>query len=118
MATTQIIESLKQQITLCEARLRDLGQQLADAQNYQQLQKEQEQWEQQVRPQADPLGFDFAHGIHDDFTNEIYAALSKPDEQRALPRRWPLDKHEYKRYGRQMIMPEIGLQGIYFVWYQ
>lgn len=24
---------------------------------------------------------------------------------------WPLDPEEYKRYGRQMIMPEIGLEG-------
>ena len=24
---------------------------------------------------------------------------------------WPLEAEEYKRYGRQMIMPEIGLQG-------
>ena len=26
-------------------------------------------------------------------------------------RRWPLDAEEYKRYGRQMIVPEIGLKG-------
>ena len=25
--------------------------------------------------------------------------------------RWPLHPDEYRRYGRQMIMPEIGLQG-------
>ena len=25
--------------------------------------------------------------------------------------RWPLDAEEYRRYGRQMIMPEIGLEG-------
>ena len=25
--------------------------------------------------------------------------------------RWPLTADEYKRYGRQMILPEIGLQG-------
>ncbi|KAF2839456.1 Molybdopterin-synthase sulfurtransferase [Patellaria atrata CBS 101060] len=25
--------------------------------------------------------------------------------------KWPLDPEEYKRYGRQLIMPEIGLQG-------
>ncbi|KAK4545113.1 hypothetical protein LTR36_003664 [Oleoguttula mirabilis] len=29
----------------------------------------------------------------------------------AQPRRWPLEKHEYKRYGRQLIMPEVGLHG-------
>jgi len=26
-------------------------------------------------------------------------------------RKWPLNAEEYVRYGRQMIMPEIGLQG-------
>ncbi len=25
--------------------------------------------------------------------------------------RWPLEEDEYRRYGRQMIMPEIGLEG-------
>ena len=25
--------------------------------------------------------------------------------------RWPLEAEEYTRYGRQMIMPEVGLQG-------
>lgn len=25
--------------------------------------------------------------------------------------KWPLDAEEYRRYGRQMIMPEIGLEG-------
>ena len=27
--------------------------------------------------------------------------------------RWPLTTDEYRRYGRQMILPEIGLQGAY-----
>ena len=25
---------------------------------------------------------------------------------------WALDSEEYQRYGRQMIMPEVGLQGL------
>ncbi|KAK3074046.1 hypothetical protein LTR53_003825 [Teratosphaeriaceae sp. CCFEE 6253] len=36
-------------------------------------------------------------------------APSVADE--APARRWPLDGEEYRRYGRQMIMPEIGLHG-------
>ena len=44
---------------------------------------------------------------------------SKPDnmiQQTAISKleeygRWPLDTDEYKRYGRQLIMPEIGLKG-------
>lgn len=27
--------------------------------------------------------------------------------------KWPLSAEEYKRYGRQMIVPSIGIQGIY-----
>lgn len=29
--------------------------------------------------------------------------------------RWPLDADEYKRYGRQMIIPEIGIDGCFKV---
>lgn len=28
-------------------------------------------------------------------------------------RKWPLSEEEYKRYGRQMIVPSIGIQGIH-----
>lgn len=35
------------------------------------------------------------------------ATISKLEEHG----RWPLDTDEYKRYGRQLIMPEIGLKG-------
>lgn len=35
-------------------------------------------------------------------------AISNLDERG----RWPLDTDEYKRYGRQLIMPEIGLKGL------
>lgn len=31
-------------------------------------------------------------------------------------RKWPLSGEEYKRYGRQMIVPQIGLQGQYPGW--
>ncbi len=27
-------------------------------------------------------------------------------------RKWPLSDEEYKRYGRQMIVPSVGIQGI------
>lgn len=29
--------------------------------------------------------------------------------------KWPLLEEEYKRYGRQMIVPSIGIQGLYFL---
>ncbi|WPH00396.1 Hypothetical protein R9X50_00322300 [Acrodontium crateriforme] len=34
-----------------------------------------------------------------------------PSAANVTKRRWPLDKDEYIRYGRQLIMPEIGLHG-------
>ena len=40
-------------------------------------------------------------------------ALSKPSQLTEVAKgwKWPLEAEEYKRYGRQMIMPEVGLQG-------
>ena len=49
--------------------------------------------------QSDP-NFDGSNGI------ATYAPLTSP-----APPRWPLADDEYKRYGRQLIMPEIGLHG-------
>ncbi|KKK26510.1 hypothetical protein ARAM_001004 [Aspergillus rambellii] len=37
-------------------------------------------------------------------------ASAVPDH-RDLPRKWPLLGEEYRRYGRQMIVPQLGLQG-------
>jgi hypothetical protein len=34
-----------------------------------------------------------------------------PRPRKAAARDWPLDLREYMRYGRQMILPQIGLQG-------
>lgn len=34
-----------------------------------------------------------------------------PTPNAGLEQTWPLSGDEYTRYGRQMIMPEIGLQG-------
>lgn len=29
--------------------------------------------------------------------------------------KWPLSEEEYKRYGRQMIVPSVGIQGFYYL---
>lgn len=31
--------------------------------------------------------------------------------------KWPLDEHDYQRYSRQMIVPNFGLQGIFFFFF-
>ncbi|KAF2277901.1 molybdopterin biosynthesis protein moeB [Westerdykella ornata] len=116
MAAVSVIELLRQQISTCEAQLASLRQQLAEAEH---LHRQQQQglqlkrMEEQTRHNtaSTSLVHDMSYGIHDDFRSEIFAALSHPEEENVPPRRWPLENSEYKRYGRQLIMPEIGLQG-------
>jgi adenylyltransferase/sulfurtransferase len=38
-------------------------------------------------------------------------ASSRAAPESSTNRPWPLQADEYKRYGRQMILPNIGLQG-------
>lgn len=42
---------------------------------------------------------------------EISAEQPTPGKDEENDWRWPLDADEYRRYGRQMIMPEISLEG-------
>jgi adenylyltransferase/sulfurtransferase len=107
-----IIESLRQQIASCEAQLTDLRQQLAEAENLRSQQRAQATELQRHNAYSEPLSHDMSLGIHDDFASEVTAALSHGENvQQEAERKWPLDRSEYKRYGRQLIMPEIGLQG-------
>lgn len=39
-------------------------------------------------------------------------ALAKDKHENPVTQKWPLSQEEYKRYGRQMIIPSIGLKGI------
>ncbi|KZM20286.1 ATP binding [Ascochyta rabiei] len=109
----QIVDSLRHQIAFHEAALRDLRQQLAEAENNQQ--QHERGLRQTPKLSDDPLDHDMNLGVPDDFCSEIFAIL---DQQRPVVNdgtvertRWPLEPTEYKRYGRQLIMPEIGLQG-------
>lgn len=110
MASERVIRSLCQQIASCESQLQDLKRQLAEAE-YQSQQQTNLASEQGGHTRADPLAHDFSYGIHDDFKSEVFAALAQSEEPEPPQRRWPLETNEYKRYGRQLIMPEIGLQG-------
>jgi adenylyltransferase/sulfurtransferase len=47
--------------------------------------------------------------LPDAYDLEILSALALPTHE--PPDQWPLEHEEYKRYGRQLIMPEIGLPG-------
>lgn len=109
---TEILESLRGQIASHEAALRDLRQQLAEAEhNHHQQEKV---LHQKPKLSSDPLDHDMNFGVPDDFRSEVFAILDQESPIShgiAEQRRWPLDPNEYKRYGRQLIMPEIGLQG-------
>ncbi|KAK7186303.1 hypothetical protein DPSP01_009307 [Paraphaeosphaeria sporulosa] len=111
MASGTVIRSLRQQIASCESQLHDLKRQLAEVEHQSQQQRTNRASEQGVHTRDDPLAHDFSHGIHDDFKSEVLAALAQSEETAPPQRRWPLEANEYKRYGRQLIMPEIGLQG-------
>jgi hypothetical protein len=52
-----------------------------------------------------------------DGTNGVEKSLQDLDVDDASPvthGKWPLSADEYKRYGRQMIVPSIGIQGIFY----
>lgn len=57
-------------------------------------------------------------GLKRDLANAEKAAAATPetagkkkDAQNGTESRWPLLQEEYRRYGRQMIVPQIGLEG-------
>lgn len=109
----QIIDSLRRQIASHETALKDLRQQLAEAEHYQQQQEKA--LRQTPKLSDDPLDHDMNFGVPDDFRSEIFAILDQQPQAACNNidegKRWPLDPTDYKRYGRQLIMPEIGLQG-------
>lgn len=110
---TQAVDALRQQIALHEVALRDLRQQLAEAEHNQQHQEKV--LRQKPKLSNDPLDHDMNFGVPDDFRSEVFAILdqepSATEFDEVEKSRWPLEPDEYKRYGRQLIMPEIGLQG-------
>ncbi|KAF2128116.1 molybdopterin biosynthesis protein moeB [Dothidotthia symphoricarpi CBS 119687] len=110
-----IIASLHKQIASCEATLIQLRQQLSEAEH---TQRQQQKASQQKKSTLDPLGHDMDYGVPDDFRAEVLHVLNHAEERDsqdvnglAEQRRWPLEHDEYRRYGRQLIMPEVGLQG-------
>lgn len=109
------IASLQHEIASCERQLQRLKAQLAET---------------EARAQTTSLPADTFHGgdanhntqflgaaidggLPDEWQAELWAVLEQPAHNtNNEPRRWPLEKGEYRRYGRQMIVPEVGLQGM------
>jgi adenylyltransferase/sulfurtransferase len=99
------VRSLRHQVQSTETQLRNLKLQLQQAEQQCESSRQLEQaW---------------AGGYPQDWITETLAALSPEAQQQngnpAQPKtthgRWPLEGEEYKRYGRQMILPEVGLHG-------
>ncbi|TID26904.1 hypothetical protein E6O75_ATG01397 [Venturia nashicola] len=64
---------------------------------------------QSVQSQNELISTAMDGGFPDEWKRDVLAALCQPTEE--SPNKWPLTQEEYKRYGRQLIMPEVGLQG-------
>ncbi|KJX99417.1 molybdenum cofactor biosynthetic protein [Zymoseptoria brevis] len=112
------VASLREQIARAETHLQSLRQQLTDAEERANRARQLEQaysggfppeWMQETLSALGGMESPEVPGYEamDDVTT------SPPNHQipQPKPSRWPLSAEEYKRYGRQMIMPEIGLHG-------
>lgn len=93
------VEVLRARISACEAELDGLHRQLAEAEAHSRLQ----------HSSSESLSLALNGGVPDDLRTEVLAALLQTQDHL---KKYPLDKNEYTRYGRQLIMPEVGLQGI------
>ena len=82
-AATQSAEALRKQIAATEEELRRLKEQLASVE---------------------------AQGSVQGVATEL-DGLSLREPRPVTQGKWPLSAAEYKRYGRQMIVPNIGIQG-------
>lgn len=102
------IDHLRRQVQATEARLRDLKGQLDHA--------------ERVREVEHIHSAGFAQPWLDEALSAVgwqkppTIVMEDPDDQKGEPNgrptwAWPLAQEEYKRYGRQMIMPEVGLDG-------
>ena len=86
-----LMASLRREIELCEARLESLKEQLAEA-----------EW------MKERLHSSYREAKNSTFSDSDRPTAERSDEEST---RWPLSAEEYKRYGRQLIMPEVGLKG-------
>lgn len=117
-ATDDQIMLLKQHIVATEAQLQNLKSQLQQA----------EHQAESARHLSDAYlgGFpaewleETILALRQDITTDIaqkvrqeggFVGAPSAEDPAAMKRRWPLESYEYKRYGRQLIMPEIGLHG-------
>ena len=88
-SATASAESLRKQVSAIEDELKQLRAQLASV-------------EAQDAAVKGIAGLDLSAGG--------LVTVKKTDDSES-ERKWPLSEEEYRRYGRQMIMPSVGIQG-------
>lgn len=113
------IATLHQQIEAAEAQLVNLKLQLQHAEQQAEVARHIEQAYQGGFPAewiSEALGVLQQDADPPSVAQRIRQDDAQPGFLHSTPfaqstRRWPLEGEEYKRYGRQMIMPEVGLHG-------
>lgn len=111
-ATENQLQSLKSQLSDAESRVESARQQRAASEHLEQAYQGglPAEWISETLAALSPElhGYEDSVSIRQDSGHREFVSSS---EEPAAPARWPLSGEEYKRYGRQMIMPEIGLHG-------
>ncbi|KAL1624720.1 hypothetical protein SLS56_007696 [Neofusicoccum ribis] len=110
------IASLQHEIASCERQLQRLKQQLAEAEARSQHSSSTTDTELpgdafhgDANHNTQFLGGALGGGLPDEWQAELWAVLEQPARNNER-RRWPLELGEYRRYGRQLIVPQVGLQ--------
>ncbi|KAF2808195.1 uncharacterized protein BDZ99DRAFT_509534 [Mytilinidion resinicola] len=96
------IVSLRNQIASCEVQLQRLRDQLLEAENDRDISS---------RDTSGQISLGLGEIAPESLPAEASEGSSHQQNGDKVVKLWPLDKHEYRRYGRQLIMPEIGLTG-------
>ncbi len=89
------IDSLEAEIASLETRLQTLKIQLANAQSLEAAEASAQQ--SHDGPQDRPTNTSYPSLVGDDISAKVW--------------KWPLQPEEYRRYSRQLVVPEIGLGG-------
>ena len=99
------ISALEEEISRHQAQLQKLREELRQTVH----RKEQQA---QIRANLTPTDpRDSTHALTRSLDNQQAHEPSVASRPCPSSSRWPLRSDEYKRYGRQLIMPEVGLQG-------
>ncbi|KAF2091261.1 hypothetical protein K490DRAFT_71480 [Saccharata proteae CBS 121410] len=99
---------LRREISTCESRLKQLKHELAAAEA---RAHDGPQPSDSNDPDSHHLATAINGGFPEEWQDETMAALAPSPRSNKRRKEWPLAADEYKRYGRQLIMPEVGLTG-------